>query len=718
MATFLLEVGTEELPASFVEEALAQWRDRIPAELDEAFLTPAAIEYYGTPRRLALLLVDLPDRQPDREEEAKGPPAQAAFRDGQPTQAATGFARSKNVSVDELEVRETDKGAFVFVQHKIPGRPAKDLLQEWVPQWILGLEGKRFMRWGDGDLRFPRPIRWLVTLLDDELIPLTLENGSEQCESDRRSEAHRVLHPEPITLSQASDYPTALRAAFVEVDFQRRRDEIRQQVVQAAQSVKGQAKIDEALLDEVANLVEWPTAVVGQFEPEFLELPAEVAVMEMESHQRYFPVMDAAHPTQLLPYFITVSNGDPQKSQLIAEGNGRVIRARLSDGKFFFDADRSVPLDSFVDKLETVTFEERLGSVGAKVKRIEAIAEVIATQLDLGSTERRQLQRAAHLCKADLVTQMVGEFPELQGVMGEKYARHAGEPEAIAVAIAEHYLPRGADDVLPQTLLGQALGMADRLDTLVAIFSLGMLPSGSSDPFALRRAANAIITVTWDANLGINLHALLDQVVADFVQNPTLTVDSPEPLRSHLQDFFLQRVQTLLQDDQGIDYDLVNAVLGENDPAYTQRALEDLLDVRDRATFLQQIRQDGTLNHLYETVNRASRLAAQGTLATDVLDPAAVINPAQFQQDSETAFYTALQSLLPETEAAQRDRDYQKLVAGLVAAAPVVSRFFDGPDSVLVMDKDPAIQQNRLNLLGLLRNHARVLADFGAIVKG
>ncbi|NEQ43905.1 MAG: glycine--tRNA ligase subunit beta [Leptolyngbya sp. SIOISBB] len=718
MATFLLEVGTEELPASFVEEALAQWRDRIPAELDEAFLTPGDIRYYGTPRRLALLLTDLPEKQPDREEEAKGPPAKAAFKDGKPTKAAEGFARSKNVSVEALEIRDTDKGEFVFVQHKIPGRPAAELLKEWVPQWILGLEGKRFMRWGDGDFKFPRPIRWLITLLDDELIPLTLENGSEKCESDRGTQAHRVLHPEPITLQQAQDYVGTLRDAFVEVDVDQRQTQIKAAVEKAAESVSGIARIDADLLSEVANLVEWPTAVVGEFETDFLELPSEVVIMEMESHQRYFPVLQAASSDQLLPYFITVSNGDPQKSQLIAEGNGRVIRARLSDGKFFFDADRAVSLDTFVTKLEAVTFEERLGSMGAKVDRIEAIATLIADQLDLTDTERLHLHRAAHLCKADLVTQMVGEFPELQGVMGEKYARHSGEPEPVAVAMAEHYLPRGAGDSLPQTLIGQALGLADRLDTLVSIFSLGMLPTGSSDPFALRRAANAIVSVTWNANLDINLHELLDQVVNNFVDNPELTVDSAEPLRSQLQDFFLQRVQTLLQDDLQVDYDLVNAVLGENDPTYTQRALADLLDVRDRATYLQSIRQDGTLAKIYETVNRAARLAVQGDLNTAPLDPAAVVDTDRFQQASERAFYDVLQTLLPQTEAAQRDRDYQQLITGLEQAAPVVSRFFDGPDSVLVMDKDPDIQQNRLNLLGLLRNHARVLADFGAIVKG
>lgn len=716
MATFLLEVGTEELPASFVSDALAQWKTRISADLTEQFLTPARVDLYGTPRRLAVVITGLPTQQPDRDEEVKGPPAQAAFKDGKPTKAAEGFARSRGVAVESLEIRETDKGAFVFVQQRIAGRSVVDLLTELVPAWILGLEGKRFMRWGDGDTRFPRPIRWLVALLDDAVLPLVLENGSEACKSDRISHGHRILHPEPISLAHAEDYVTALEQAFVQVDPQQRTERIQAQVLEAAASVKGVAVMAPALLAEVTHLVEWPTAVVGQFEEAFLELPVEVAMMEMESHQRYFPIKDRADTTALLPYFVTVSNGDPAKSALIAEGNGRVIRARLSDGKFFFDADRAQPLESYVGKLETVTFEERLGSVRAKVDRLAAIADHMADQLQLPAADRQAIQRAALLCKADLVTQMVGEFPELQGVMGQKYALSSGEPEAVAIAIAEHYLPKGAGDRLPQTLVGQVVGIADRLDTLVGIFSLGMLPTGSSDPFALRRAANAIVHITWAADLSLNFSALLQTVVKDFTATATLVTDA-NTLLTQLRDFFSQRIRTLLQDDLGIDYDLVNAVLGENDPEYLERALVNILDVRDRAQFLQTIRADGSLARIYETVNRASRLANQGDLATSALDPTTLIDVARFEQPSEHAFYEVLQTLLPQTQTALAQRDYHQLVTGLEQAAPIVSQFFDGPESVLVMADDPQIKHNRLTLLGLLRNHARVLADFGAIVK-
>jgi glycyl-tRNA synthetase beta chain len=311
---------------------------------------------------------------------------------------------------------------------------------------------------------------------------------------------------------------------------------------------------------------------------------------------------------------------------------------------------------------------------------------------------------------------MVGEFPELQGVMGQHYARHSGEPEAVAVAISEHYLPRGAQDALPQSLTGQVVGLADRLDTLVGIFSLGELPSGSSDPFALRRAANAVVSIIWAAGLPLNLAALVTGVVDDYGRDPTLKLENPSQVLSQLLDFFRQRVQTLLQ-EEGVDYDLVNGVLGEADSPYGQRPLQDLLDTRARARFLQEIRRDGRLQAVYETVNRATRLAAQGDLATDPLDPAGLVDPGRFESPAEAALLAALVTLLPQTQAALAQRDYHQLVAGLAQVAPVVSAFFDGPDSVLVMATDAQVRQNRLNLLGLLRNHALVLADFGAIVK-
>ncbi|MEO0433528.1 MAG: glycine--tRNA ligase subunit beta [Cyanobacteria bacterium J06656_5] len=713
MATFLLEVGTEDLPASFVGDALKQWKAKIPAALEEQLLTPESIEFYGTPRRLALVLNGIPERQPDREEEAKGPSVKAAFKDGKPTKAAEGFARSRGATVDDFEIRETKKGEFVFVTQKIAGRAATDILTELIPQWILGLDGKRFMRWGDGDLKFPRPVRWLITLMDDQVLPITLTNGSETCSSDRISEGHRVLHPDPLTLKKATGYVEAMKSIYVDVDPEERRKKIVAQVETAAKTVKGKAIVNPDLLDEVINLVEWPTAVVGKYDEEFLELPSEVAITEMESHQRYFPLKSG---DSLLPNFITISNGDPAKSAIIAEGNARVIRARLSDGMFFFNADRTQTLADYLPKLEMVTFEERLGSMRQKVDRIVGVAGAIATQLNLDATQTDLVNRAALLCKADLVTQMVGEFPELQGIMGEKYARQSQEPEPVATAIAEHYLPKGAGDSLPQSLTGQVVGLADRLDTLVSIFSLGMKPTGSSDPFALRRAANAIVNIIWAGGLNLNLRALLTDITTTFASGRD-GVNAVE-LQQELEDFFTQRVRTLLQDDDAIDYDLINAVVSEEDVDYRARVLSQLLDARDRARFLQTIRANGTLASVYETVNRASKLATKGDLDTTTLDPAGIVDTSLFQSPAETAFHKSLQQLVPQTQTAQAERNYQTLLDGLKQAAPVVAEFFDGPNSVLVMDEDAAIRNNRLNLLGLLRNHARVLADFGAIVKG
>ena len=714
MANFLLEVGTEELPADFVSSAIAQWQTKIPASLSTEFLSPKAIEYYGTPRRLAILIKDIPASQADREEEVKGPPVRAAFKDGHPTKAAEGFARKQEVDLEALEIRDTDKGEFVFIQKQIKGRPTDEILRELCPQWIGGLEGKRFMRWGDGDLRFPRPIRWLVALWNSDVLPLEIVNGSETIKSDRTSRGHRVLHPDEISITEPREYVDKLRSASVEVESTARKEQILAGILAEAEKLGGQAEIYPDLLAEVVDLVEYPTAVAGKFEADFLKLPTEVITTVMVSHQRYFPVHQKGTKNTLLPNFITISNGDPQKKDVIAEGNGRVIRARLADAQFFYQADCDEHLDTYLPQLETVTFQAELGTMREKVDRIIDTAKMIAEQLETSETEQSEIESTALLCKADLVTQMVYEFPELQGVMGEKYAVVSGESNSVAKGIFEHYLPRNADDIMPSGLNGQVVGMADRLDTLISIFGIGMIPTGSSDPFALRRAANGIVNITWNNDLGIDLNRLLNQGSADFISGHS---DRQSPITA-LQDFFIQRVKTLLQDEKNIDYDLVNAILGEGDTEYVDRALDDLLDVRDRALFLQSTRNSGKLTDIYETINRSARLAAKGDLDTQALDPQELVNPDLFEESSEQAFYDELVELLPQTKVAQSQRNYQLLIDGLAKINPVVSNFFDGDHSVLVMAENADVKRNRLNLLGLLRNHARVLADFGAIVKG
>jgi glycyl-tRNA synthetase beta chain len=715
MPNFLLEVGTEDLPAGFVGDATQQWQQKIPASLAEHNLEHQGVQIYSTPRRLAILITNLPEKQADRTEEIKGPPASAAFKDGQLTGAGSGFAKKLGVEASALVIKPTDKGDFVFVTQEIPGRLTTDILTELIPQWIFGLEGKRLMRWADGDFRFPRPIRWLVTLWGNAVMPFKLVDGPVEVVSDRKSYAHRVLHPEPVQIASPETYVATMAAASVKVDRAARQKEIEQQILAAASGMNGCTEIYPELLAEVTDLVEFPTAIVGDFEPEFLKVPAEAITTVMVTHQRYFPLFTDESKENLLPHFITVSNGDPAKTDIIAAGNGRVVRARLADGQYFYEADLKVPLADYVSKLETVTFQADLGSVAQKVARLRQIAGMIADRLSLNAAQKLQIDRTAQLCKADLVTQMVGEFPELQGIMGEKYALAQGEDAEMAKGIREHYLPRNAADDLPSTLCGWVVGVADRLDTLVCIFGLGMIPTGSSDPFALRRAANAVVDIIWQDDLTLDLGALLDSLVTNFQASySTVAKLNAADLTAQLQDFFWKRLRTALQEDRKIDYDLVNAVLPENDLEYGRRGLANLLDLQERALFLQQLRVSGALAAIYPTVNRSAKLSLQGTLDTQTLDPTGLVKPELFVKDLERAFYDGLLKLLPQTKAAQAEVNYQLLVDGLTQIAPQVTNFFD---SVLVMDSDPAIKNNRLNMLGILRNHARVLADFGAIVK-
>ncbi|TYQ28876.1 glycine--tRNA ligase subunit beta [Pseudanabaena sp. UWO310] len=706
MASFLLEVGTEELPASFVVDALRQWQERIPKNLDEHQLTTSKVSVYGTPRRLAVLIEGLATQQSDRLVELKGPALGSAFVNGdpqgEPTKALLGFAKSKGIAIQDIFIKETDKGAFVFAQQQIIGRQTKDILQELAPTWITGLDGKRLMRWGNGDLKFPRPIRWLVSLFNSEVLPIALEN----VQSDRLSQGHRVMHPRSVIIDTAQDYVETLREAFVLVDGKERQKHIVNQINSIVELFGGKAEIPEDLLEEVTYLVEFPTAVIGEFEREFLELPQPVIKTEMVSHQRYFPVYSLKNPDQLLPRFITISNGDPDKSRLIAAGNGRVIRARLSDGKFFYDSDRAVSLETFLPLLEKVTFQAQLGSVAEKVDRIRGIAKsVIAAiaNLPITAADEVLIDRTAQLAKADLVTQMVKEFPELQGQMGYYYALSSQEPLAVATGIREHYQPRGASDSLPTALTGKIVAISDRLDTLVGIFGLGIIPTGSSDPFALRRAATGIVQIAWESGFSLNLPQLLQAAIAVYADK-NLLASPAETVLENLYKWFKQRCETILA-EQGIEYDLVDAVMGADDLAYTLQGLSNLIRLKERAHFLQQSRDNSTLGAIYEPIVRASRLAVQGNLDSTTLDIAIAVNADTLTDPAEQALYQAIAALPSQPSDAQ-------LMEGIKAIAPILAKFFD---DVLVMAEDPQVRQNRLNLLGFIRNYSRQLADFSTI---
>ena len=706
MASFLLEVGTEELPAGFIVDALRQWQERIPKSLHEHQLTTSKVNVYGTPRRLAVLIEGLPVQQSDRCIELKGPALGSAFANGdpnsEPTKALLGFTKSKGIDLKEIFIRETEKGAFVFANQQIVGRETTTILQELALTWITGLEGKRLMRWGNGDLKFPRPIRWLVSLFNSKVLPISLEN----VQSDRISKGHRVLHPRSVIIDTASDYVETLREAFVLVDGNERQKHILTQVHSIVELFGGKAEVPDDLLEEVTYLVEFPTVVIGEFEREYLELPPPVIKTEMVSHQRYFPVYSVDNPEQLLPRFLTISNGDPDKSRLISVGNGRVIRARLADGKFFYDSDRSVHLETFLPLLEKVTFQAQLGSVTEKVERIRAIAKLVIqsiSNLQISEVDDQLIDRTAQLCKADLVTQMVKEFPELQGQMGYYYAISSQEPLAVATGIREHYQPKGASDSLPTSLIGKIIAISDRIDTLVGIFGLGIVPTGSSDPFALRRAATGVVQIVWDSDFALNLPQLLQGAISIYAEKNLLAKPISEVLEN-LHKWFKQRCETILT-EQSVEYDLVDAVMGGEDTAYTLQSLSNLKRIKERAFFLQESRNEKTLGEISEPIVRASRLAIQGDLDTTTLDIAATIDPETLIESAEKDLYQAIATLPSQPSD-------QQLMEGIKSLSPILAKFFE---DVLVMAEDPQVRRNRLNLLGIIRNYSRQLADFRAI---
>jgi glycyl-tRNA synthetase beta chain len=719
MATFLLEIGTEELPADFAGSALEQLEQRVRRDLAEARISSGTIRVDGTPRRIALRLEDLPERQEDRSEERKGPPAQQAFRDGVPTPAAVGFARRCGVEPQDLEVRDTDKGAFVFARTLERGRVTAEVLAELAPTWIWSLQGRRFMRWGNGESRFSRPIRWLVALLDGAVVPITLADCDPPVRSDRLSRGHR-LQADPVVIDSAASYGSTLAAADVQVDRPARATAIRQAITVAAEASQARPDLPDSLFEELVDLVESPRLIEGAIEERFLALPPEVLSTVMRAHQRYVPLQRRDAPTdplaleagsQLLPRFLCIGNGLDAATATIRRGNERVLRARLADAEFFLAADRSTASIDRREQLARVTFAEGLGSLRDRVERLEWCTDVLLEQLPLAAPIGHHARRAAHLCKHDLVSQMVGEFPELQGVMGGKYVLAEGEPREVALAVLEHYLPRGAGDALPGSDAGAVVALAERLELLLSIYAKGERPTGSSDPYALRRAGNGLLQILWERGWRLDLPALLQRCTTQWAGLfPAFQVDSGA-LADELAEFLRQRLVSLLE-EEGFPVDVVQSVAGEG--LALERMLADPADARRRAELLQVLRRSGELAQVQAVVQRASRLAEKGTLASGVCSPPGVVEPALFEKGSEAAMLEVLRTLEPVTTGSDPDR-YRLLARGLAESASTLAAFFDGADSVLVMAEDPAVRSNRLNLLGVLRNQAAVLADFNRL---
>jgi glycyl-tRNA synthetase beta chain len=719
VSTFLLEIGTEELPADFARLALPQLEQMLQRDLAEARLGHGAIRCTSTPRRLAVQVANLEAAAPDLEEERKGPPAAQAFKDGMPTPAAVGFAKRCGIDPAALEVRETPKGPFVFATVLEKGRSAPELLSEWIPQWISTLQGRRFMRWGSGESRFSRPVRWLVAMLDGQVVPVRLEGSDPEVVSGNSSRSHR-LHGGAVTISSADTYDEALAAAGVQVDRSQRAQWIRNTVEQAAAALQANPDLPDDLFEELTDLVEAPLLIEGSVDEHYLALPAEVLSTVMRAHQRYVPLyrqgadqdplaLDAR--SSLLPRFLCIGNGLPAAVATVRRGNERVLKARLADAEFFVQADRSVPSIDRRDQLARVTFAAGLGSLLDRVERLEWCTDVLLELLELPAATGSHARRAAHLCKHDLVSQMVGEFPELQGVMGGKYLLAEGEPREVALAVLEHYLPRGAGDALPESDAGAVVALAERLELLLSIYAKGERPSGSSDPYALRRAGNGVLQILWAKGWSLNLQRLLERATAHWAQLlPEFKVDAAA-LAAELAEFLRQRLQSLL-DEGGTAVDLVQAVAGDGVPI--ERVITDPADARQRAELLMALRASGELAAVQAVVTRAARLAEKGDLDATVLSAAQVVDPALFEKSSEAGMLAVIEQLQPIATSDSADR-YSRLAQGLIAGASALAVFFDGDQSVMVMADDAAVRANRLNLLGVLRNQAAVLADFSRI---
>lgn len=719
MSSLLLEIGTEELPADFVRLALPQLQSRVAADLAAQGLDPALLEVTGTPRRLAVLAQGLPAAQQDREEERKGPPAAQAFRDGQPTAAAIGFARRCGVGPEALQVRDTAKGPFVFAHAVERGEPTAAVLVRLIPDWIQALQGRRFMRWGAGERRFSRPIRWLVAMLDADVLPVQLEGCDPAVVAGATSRGHR-LWGEAVPIRSAGSYRQDLADAGVEVERRVRAQAIRAAVDAAAEQHRARPDLPVALFDELVDLVEAPLPIEGRIDDRYLELPPEVLGTVMRAHQRYVPLYErressdplALHARGVLqPRFLCIASGRPEASATIQRGNERVLKARLADAEFFLNADRAVPSIDRRDQLARVTFAEGLGSLRDRVERLEWCTDVLLEQLQLPAGTAANARRAAHLCKHDLVSQMVGEFPELQGVMGGKYLLAEGEAPEVALAVLEHYRPRGAGDALPRSDAGAVVALAERLELLLSIYAKGERPSGSSDPYALRRAGNGLLQILWDRGWNLDLLALLQRGTEHWAERlPQFAIDA-SGLRAELAELLRQRLVSLLE-EQGVAPDLVQAVAGEG--IAPERLLRQPADARVRAELLVDLRSTGRLEAVRAVVTRAARLAEKADLPLDQRQVTGSVDEQLFEKSSESAMLAVLRELEPLARdgAAQC---YSELASALASSAGTLADFFDGDQSVMVMVDDPALRRNRLSLLALLRNQAAVLADFSCI---
>ena len=686
----LLEIGTEELPAQFVSPALAGLKDRAAQLCKEARLSHGTVKTMGTPRRLTLWVQGLAEHQEPVATEVMGPSKAVGFdAQGKPTKAAIGFAGSQGIPVKTLEVRTTPKGEYLFAVKKDPGRKTALLL----PALLAGLAGSltfpKAMRWNETNVRFARPVRWLLALYGGKPVQFQFAGLT----AGDQTSGHRVLSSgRPLRVKDVRSYESALEKAGVIVDPGKRRAKIVAQMDRAAKQKKGLLHRDEALLEQAVFSIEMPQVLVGSFKPQYLALPKEVLMTSMKEHQGYFSLLN--RDGGVLPYFVAVVNMRGSEATIRA-GNERVLAARLADAKFFFDEDRKVRLESRVEKLKGVTFHQKLGTLHQKAGRTMALSAKLADTLgDLDALEH--CRQAAKLCKADLVTGMVGEFPTLQGVMGREYARHDREPKEVADAIAEHYLPRFADDAIPGSLAGRILSLADRFDTVAAFFAVGLVPSGSQDPFALRRHAYAVVRILIEGKLSVSLNQVIQDALR-LVKEQGIPVE--EKAGAELQRFFGERLRHYCQEVAKLRGDLVEAVLSR-----WQSGTFDPLDIVARVRVLQAFAARAEFESLMVAYKRAENITKSQT--DDKVDD------ARLQEDVEKGLYVSVRAVEDVVPGLIKEGKFKDALDVLVTLKAPIDAFFVG---VMVMAEDEAIRRNRLALLVRVRNLFRQYADFSKV---
>ena len=677
----LFEIGAEEIPAGFMPNILGQLKQLAETKLNDAHLPFESIATYGTPRRLALIVKGLADTSAEISERHKGPSASIAYdADGNATKAAIGFARGKGLDVADLVVED----GYIYAETKTAGVPAKDIVTDMLPQLITGLNFPKSMHWGNLDAKFVRPVRWLVALLDEEVIPVefaTVKSGNV-------TRGHRFLGADEITIKNAASYVDTLKENFVMVDQDARRELISKQLHDMAASKNASIVWDDDLLEEINYLVEWPTALCGGFEESYLALPDAAIITPMKDHQRYFPLVD--QDGKLLPMFLTVRNGSDHSIEVVQAGNERVLRARLDDAKFFFNEDRKKPLIDRQDGLTKIVFQEGLGNLADKTERLLKLGRVFGKECGLHEDAAVVLERATELAKTDLTTGMVTEFTELQGVMGKEYALLDGESPEVAEAIFEQYLPRFAGDVLPQTEAGKVLSIIDKVDNIVATFSRGLIPTGSQDPYALRRQTIGILNILLGSEWNISLRPIF-KASMELLNVPA---EKQDELLGQVEEFFTLRLKNIFLDRE-VPHHVIDLLLSNNE-----------LSVADAEGLVNAL----LANRIDENVELVQAYTRMYNLVKDVEYTG--VNSDLLKEDAEKALFEAASKASEASSAAWEAGDYDAVVAVPATLVPAINKFFE---DVMVMDKDEAIKANRLQLVRLAYSVMAIIGDISAL---